>query len=891
MTINNINYSTPRNLNVKEGAIRFGGTFTATPFDSTSNGLYVNSSNLLVYTSQGSDTTLGAAGAMVNYSLDDAYNDGKTIAVDGAAVTLTGTHATNDTLAITGAGTGALIDLTQASTGKDIEGTGDTWTVSAAGAAVFTAITGCDVLTAAANLAINATDTGTITLAGTSTGAITLTTAVTCGSTLTVAGGADADAFIITAGDVLISDGHITMIQPDNEASIELTCAGVTSSYGLKITADGLTSGAAIYVDSDNGASFASSGGYMCFYNGTTVDLFVGRYGAITISGNATGTASITLTAGDLTMSDGVLSLTQSADAAALTIVADAQTDTNVIDVNADGITTGVLLHLDSSAASFNGKYIQCYDGAADEFSVGLDGATIITTSSAGTIGLTIASGSTTGDAMNITCTALTTGDALQITQTAETFAAGELLKIVNTENGNTAATPKTGNLCSITSSVTQTTASATLDYDALLISRSNISNCDTFTLTAAGSALKLIVTSTNTAGTCTDTTKGLEVLMADGGTAAPTGTAVDITSVGVGAKALNITSASTSVSDVLITGSGVKATTKAVAEITSSGATAAGGAVLRVSATGTPAAATSYLAVFTNAGATCSSNPVAVYINGKDSTAAALQVTGSGASAAGLVELNSTAAGALGAVLAFDQTASSAADDDVIGRLLFTAQDAANAAETYARIDVLIRDKTAANPDAAICFYTDRAGTNTLALTIGWDDTGSAAVNGILLGDGAGTGIVTSNGAYDLTIETNGGTNSGTITITDGANGDITLTPNGTGQVQLFSPSYGQITAGADGAATLTVAMAGLYTIGNTVARTLTLPAVAGTAGLWYTIKKTSADAAAVTIDTPGGETIDGAATNAEVDAQYDSITIVSDGSNWHVVNKKIAA
>lgn len=72
MTINNKSYSTPRNINLKEGALRFGGTFTATPFDSTSNGLYVNASNLLVYSSQGADTTLGAAGAMVNYSLNDA---------------------------------------------------------------------------------------------------------------------------------------------------------------------------------------------------------------------------------------------------------------------------------------------------------------------------------------------------------------------------------------------------------------------------------------------------------------------------------------------------------------------------------------------------------------------------------------------------------------------------------------------------------------------------------------------------------------------------------------------------------------------------------------------------------------------------------------------------
>jgi hypothetical protein len=257
------------------------------------------------------------------------------------------------------------------------------------------------------------------------------------------------------------------------------------------------------------------------------------------------------------------------------------------------------------------------------------------------------------------------------------------------------------------------------------------------------------------------------------------------------------------------------------------------------------------------------------------------------------MLELNSTAGGALGAVLKFNHTpgANAEAVGDVMARILFTGQDDADAEEVYGRIDCVLKDAAAAGPDGALVFYADKAGTATQHLAIGWDSVADATFAGILVGTGAASGLISSQGAYDLVLETNGGTSSPTITITDGAAGDITLVPGATGQVQITAPSYGQITAGADGAATLTIAMCGLYTIGNTVARTLTLPAVSGTAGLWYTIKKTSADAAAVTIDTPGAETIDGAATNAEVDAQYDSITIVSDGTNWHVVNKKIAA
>ena len=67
-----------------------------------------------------------------------------------------------------------------------------------------------------------------------------------------------------------------------------------------------------------------------------------------------------------------------------------------------------------------------------------------------------------------------------------------------------------------------------------------------------------------------------------------------------------------------------------------------------------------------------------------------------------------------------------------------------------------------------------------------------------------------------------------------------------------------------------------------------LTLPAVSGNAGLTYYIKKTDAAANAITI-TPTDGTIDGAASNTEINAQYDAMTIVCDGTNWHIVNKKI--
>jgi hypothetical protein len=75
-----------------------------------------------------------------------------------------------------------------------------------------------------------------------------------------------------------------------------------------------------------------------------------------------------------------------------------------------------------------------------------------------------------------------------------------------------------------------------------------------------------------------------------------------------------------------------------------------------------------------------------------------------------------------------------------------------------------------------------------------------------------------------------------------------------------------------------------------NTAALTITLPAVADTQpGDELRFVKTTSDAFAVTLDGNAAETIDGAATFAAVDAQFDTVTIVSDGSAWAILNRDI--
>lgn len=64
----------------------------------------------------------------------------------------------------------------------------------------------------------------------------------------------------------------------------------------------------------------------------------------------------------------------------------------------------------------------------------------------------------------------------------------------------------------------------------------------------------------------------------------------------------------------------------------------------------------------------------------------------------------------------------------------------------------------------------------------------------------------------------------------------------------------------------------------------TVTLPTAVGNTGKIFHIKKTDSSANAVTIDGDGSETIDGAATKA-VQIQYQSFTLVSDGTNWSIL------
>ncbi len=131
---------------------------------------------------------------------------------------------------------------------------------------------------------------------------------------------------------------------------------------------------------------------------------------------------------------------------------------------------------------------------------------------------------------------------------------------------------------------------------------------------------------------------------------------------------------------------------------------------------------------------------------------------------------------------------------------------------------------------------------------------------------------------------------------------GQNQLTPALTDRLYLYRPSTNdsaystvqQVKAApvttVTATSTLTAEQAGLVVVNNTGAVTMNLPTAVGNAGLTFIFKKGTSDAFAVTLDPAGSETIDGGSTVATIDAQHDTITIVSDGANWRVTARIIA-
>lgn len=125
-------------------------------------------------------------------------------------------------------------------------------------------------------------------------------------------------------------------------------------------------------------------------------------------------------------------------------------------------------------------------------------------------------------------------------------------------------------------------------------------------------------------------------------------------------------------------------------------------------------------------------------------------------------------------------------------------------------------------------------------------------------------------------------------------SNGNIPLMPQGTGKVGVGVASPHTLLQVAGPVATPIATKTTGYPItgsdsviladATTAAFNVTLPTAVGISGRQYTIKRINGGANNVTLNTTSSQTIDGVTTKV-LNAQYASVTVVSDGANWMIV------
>jgi hypothetical protein len=237
-TFNGDSYVDFRNINLKGGAagtglIRWnpaqfqnsGTNWTSNPFGSTDYGLYINSSNQLVYSALGSLTVLGTPGGGGSIpSLNAIFSGSQTLQEAGVATfTIDNNTGNNNVVTLTnsGGGSGVVLQITNAGTGKDIAGTSGTWNIDNTG-----------VMTA---------------------------------KSMTFAGSGGATALELTLGNIVVDAGGLSLTKSANNATLSVTnnsntsasqvafagsgtYTGSTTASFFTITASGLTTGTAVYI-------------------------------------------------------------------------------------------------------------------------------------------------------------------------------------------------------------------------------------------------------------------------------------------------------------------------------------------------------------------------------------------------------------------------------------------------------------------------------------------------------------------------------------------------------------------------------------------------------------------------------------------------------------------
>jgi hypothetical protein len=436
-TFNGKSFQDPRNINLKGGVTGTGlirwkppvsggvANWSANPFGTDDYGLYINTSDQLVFSSKGSTTILGqAGGGGAVPTWEQIFASDQTLATAGTTFTITeaGASTSNDVLTLTNTQAGAsgnLIALTQSGTGKDILGTSSTWSVSKAGLGTFASLVSATLTGPTTTLTLAANGASAVVI-GTGSNTVTIAKAATFSSTVTV------------------SDGITSLTSTSNAANALTVVNNTVTTYGdttastgvARISSISLTTGTLLKLQLTEGT--LTTGWYLNCYDvtGSASVFSVGKYGAL-VQGGAGGSTIQTITAGDFLMSDGSITVTDADNAASFSVTNNTATSNSVFVFAGSGVFTGVttasfMTITPSGLTTGTALYIVAVGattsvGVVDIITAGL------TSGSAVRITTSTAAFTTGGKALEISLVSATAGNGITVT-TAGAYAGTGLI-------------------------------------------------------------------------------------------------------------------------------------------------------------------------------------------------------------------------------------------------------------------------------------------------------------------------------------------------------------------------------------------------------------------------------------------------------------------------------
>lgn len=628
------NFTALENLGLNDTlGIQFSGR-TSNPADAdlAAGRLYYDSSASALKIYNGSSwTTLGGGGGGGTPSWETIYQNDNTFAITAGTWTITQSAAAAIlTLNKTNVSTGAVIAITNSGTGADISN-GTAWTIFGTG--------GVGVVELSSTGSIN-TVSGALTIGKTSTATTFLGTITVAEAATFTSGGVTvtSGALTVSSGALLVSSGVSTMISASNTAPTLLMTNNTVSTYGVGgastgmalIRSTSLTTGVLLRLQTTEAT--LTSGKYIdCFDVTANGSVFsISKTGVTVIAGTA-GSASLTLTTGNILVSAGSVTSALASDAVILSMTNNTATTASAFVFSATGAHTGttttsaMTITLGSTigtgmyiptAALTTGKVIQLIAGAAtDAILIDVLGGGVNMTSTGRLLKLSMGA-ATDGRAIEITSSTGAYAGAGLITVTSNSMAAGGVGVLIS----STSVSPTTGSLLRVSSGTTGTVATnglVSFVATAAFGSTSNVGlvNCSAV-LTTTGTILNVL------GGALVS---GVAVNIADSGTGITTGSLIKATTGTTGAVAtngvfsfvgtgnftvgsallglFNVTAASTAAGTIMNI-SGGALTTGVALSINDAGTGMTSGSLLRVASASTGAVSGSGVVSFIGTGA-----------------------------------------------------------------------------------------------------------------------------------------------------------------------------------------------------------------------------------------------------------------------------------------------